>query len=158
MQINRFIQVVSKSLGDKNLWKIKNHWKSNEKSMKFHWFFSDFWPFIDFSQILVWLVLGCVIFYEKYEKYLLGRGVNREGFNFKLAMVKTCSTWPLLNKYALKKIWSGSSDPTFTSDPLYSLWKRQKLNIWILFLQRLKCITINLTEILKTFNGKFEGF
>ena len=32
---------------------------------------------------------------------LLGRGVNREGFNFKLAMVKTCSTWPLLNKYAL---------------------------------------------------------
>ena len=32
---------------------------------------------------------------------LLGRGVNREGFNFKVAMVKTCSTWPLLNKYAL---------------------------------------------------------
>ena len=25
------------------------------------------------------------------------RGINREGFNFKLAMVKTCSTWPLLN-------------------------------------------------------------
>ena len=32
---------------------------------------------------------------------VLRRGVNREGFNFKLAMVKTCSTWPLLNKYAL---------------------------------------------------------
>ena len=31
----------------------------------------------------------------------LGRGVNMEGFNFKLAMVKTCSNWPLLNKYAL---------------------------------------------------------
>ena len=31
----------------------------------------------------------------------LGRGVNREGFNFKLATVKPCSTWPLLNKYAL---------------------------------------------------------
>ena len=29
------------------------------------------------------------------------RGINREGFNLKLAMVKTCSTWPLLNKYAL---------------------------------------------------------
>ena len=33
--------------------------------------------------------------------WLIGRGVNREGFNFKLAVVKTCSTWPLLNKYAL---------------------------------------------------------
>ena len=32
---------------------------------------------------------------------LLVRGVNREGFNFKLARVKMCSTWPLLNKYAL---------------------------------------------------------
>ena len=32
---------------------------------------------------------------------VLGRGLNREGFNFKLAMVKTCSTLPLLNKYAL---------------------------------------------------------
>ena len=31
----------------------------------------------------------------------VGRGINREGFNFKLAMVKTCSTWLLLNKYAL---------------------------------------------------------
>ena len=34
---------------------------------------------------------------------LLGRGVNREGFNFKLAMVKMCSTWPLLKKYAIWK-------------------------------------------------------
>ena len=33
----------------------------------------------------------------------LGWGINREGFNFKLAMVKTCSTWSLLNKYALWK-------------------------------------------------------
>ena len=39
----------------------------------------------------------------------LGRGVNGEGFHFKLAMVKTCSTWPLLNKYALwKKNWGGT--------------------------------------------------
>ena len=29
--------------------------------------------------------------------------MNREGFNFELAMVKACSTWPLLNKYALQK-------------------------------------------------------
>ena len=35
--------------------------------------------------------------------YSLGRGVNREGFNFKLVMVKTYSTWLLLNKYELKK-------------------------------------------------------
>ena len=33
--------------------------------------------------------------------YVLRRGVNRKGFDFKLAMVKTYSTWPLLNKYAL---------------------------------------------------------
>ena len=30
--------------------------------------------------------------------------LNREGFNFKLAMVKTCSNWPLLNEYALWNI------------------------------------------------------
>ena len=29
------------------------------------------------------------------------QGVNREDFNFKFAMIKTCTTWPLLNKYAL---------------------------------------------------------
>ena len=33
--------------------------------------------------------------------YTLGRGINREGFNFKLAMVKMCSTWPLSSKCAL---------------------------------------------------------
>ena len=33
----------------------------------------------------------------------VGQGVKREGFHFLLAMVKMCSTWPLLNKYALKK-------------------------------------------------------
>ena len=32
---------------------------------------------------------------------IVGWCVNREDFNFKLAMVTTCSTWPLLNKYAL---------------------------------------------------------
>ena len=35
--------------------------------------------------------------------YILGRGINREGFNLKMTMVKTCSTWPLLNKYGLQK-------------------------------------------------------
>ena len=49
--------------------------------------------------------------------------MNREDFNFELAMVKACSTWPLLNKYALqkkkkkkKKNWSGSPDPTVWGD------------------------------------------
>ena len=33
----------------------------------------------------------------------IGRGINKEGLNFKLATVKTRSTWPHLNKYALSK-------------------------------------------------------
>ena len=33
----------------------------------------------------------------------VGRGIDKKGFNFKLAMVKMFSTWPLLNKYALSK-------------------------------------------------------
>ena len=95
-------------------------------------------------RIMSWVVrYCCLVFYV----YSLRWGVNSEGYrpNFKLAMIKTCSTWPLLNKYAIKK-WRGSSDPTVTSDPLHSLWKRQKLKIWILFLQWSKCIPINLKE------------
>ena len=72
---------------------------------------------------------------EVSNAWLLGQSMNREGFNFKLAMVKTYSTWPLLKKYALiKKTCSGSSALTVTSDPLYSLWERQKkMKIWIIF-------------------------
>ena len=65
---------------------------------------------------------------------------------------------PLEQICPLEKFWSGSSDPTITSDPLYSLWKRQKLKIWILFLQWSKCIPINLKGTLETFDEKFEGF
>ena len=71
-------------------------------------------------------------------------------------MVKTCSTWPLLNKYALKKIWTWSSDPTVTSDPLYSLWKRQKLKIWILFLPWSKFIHSSLKGIIITFKQNLD--
>ena len=39
------------------------------------------------------LLFSCVIILF----YTVGRGVNREGFDFKLAMVKKCSTWTLLN-------------------------------------------------------------
>ena len=46
-------------------------------------------------------VIAHVFSHELTTAYALGRGVNREGFNFKLAMVKMCFTWPLLNKYAL---------------------------------------------------------
>ena len=76
------------------------------------------------------------------------------------------SNWPWSKRVPLnpsrtnmpfKKHWSESSDPTVTPDPLCSLWKRQKLKIWILFLQWSKCIPINLKGTLKTFNGKFEG-
>ena len=88
----------------------------------------------------------------------LGHGINRKGSNFKLDMVKTCSTWPSGTNMPFKKFWSGSLDPTVTSDPLYSLWKRQKLKFWILFLQWWKYIPINLKGTLKTFNEKCEGF
>ena len=57
----------------------------------------------------------------------LGQGVNREGFNFKLAMVKPCSLTPPEQVSTLKKFWSWSSDPTITSDPLHSLWERPKI-------------------------------
>ena len=33
---------------------------------------------------------------------------------------------PILNKYVFKKYWSGSSEPTVTSDPLYSLYGKGK--------------------------------
>ena len=61
--------------------------------------------------------------------WIVGQGVNGEGFNFKLGMVKMYSTWPLMNKYTLsKKIWSGSSDPTVSSDPL--TWPMGKAKNW----------------------------
>ena len=55
----------------------------------------------------------------------LGRGVNREGFDFKLAIVKMC--FPLtpfehIYHYKIKSI-----DPTINPDPLYNLWERQKM-------------------------------
>ena len=51
---------------------------------------------------------------------LLGQGLNtRKNFNFKLAMVKMCSTWLLLNKYALWK--------NVTLRLLYDLCERQKI-------------------------------
>ena len=77
----------------------------------------------------------------------VGQGIDREGFNFKLAIVKTCSSWPLLNKYALEKrknevgLWT----PTLlqTSFNVYhSLWEGQKMKIWILFLQWSICFPI----------------
>ena len=48
----------------------------------------------------------------------------------------------LLNKCAFsKKNWSGSSDPTITSDPLFRVHgKDQNLKIWIMFLPWSKCI------------------
>ena len=51
-----------------------------------------------------------------------------------------------------------SSDPTVTSNSLYSLWKRQLLKFDFFPLQWSKFIPINLTGTLKTFNRKFEGF
>ena len=68
--------------------------------------------------------------------YTVGRGVNREGFNFKLAMVKTCSTWPLLNKYALKIFFFevGLQTPPSPQTPYISPWESPKIeNLNIVF-------------------------
>ena len=84
---------------------------------------------------------------------ILGRGVNREGFNFKLATVKTCSTRPLLNKYALWKNFEvGLQTPPSPQTPYIGLTygKGQKLKIWILFLPWSKCIHSNLEGIIIT--------
>ena len=52
--------------------------------------------------------------------------INRACY-FKLAMVKTCSIWPFLNKYTVwKKLWSGSSDSNVAPYPLHSLRERSK--------------------------------
>ena len=84
----------------------------------------------------------------------IGRGINREGINFELAMVKTCSTWPLLNKYALKKIEAGPQTPPLPQPPM----EKAKIEILNSFLQWSKCIITNLKGTLKTFNANFEGF
>ena len=85
----------------------------------------------------------------------IGRGINRKGFNFKLAMVKTCSTWPLLNKYPLWKNFEvGLQTPPSPQTPYIAYEKGQKLEIWILFLAWSKCIHSSLKEIIITFKQK----
>ena len=38
-----------------------------------------------------------------WDLYVVGRGVNGEGFDFKLAMVKMCSTWTPLEQNTISK-------------------------------------------------------
>ena len=73
----------------------------------------------------------------------------------KMAMVKMCSIRLFLNKYALLKqiVWSESSVPNVTSDPLR---ERQKLKIQILFLPWLKCIHSNLKRIIVMFKQESD--
>ena len=102
------------------------------------------------------------ILIDQWKFCALECGVNREGFNFKLAMVKTCSsaTWPFLNEYALKIIWSVSSDSIITSDPLYSLRERPKTEnlsfVFRLSVPWSKCIHRNLKKIIIMFKQKLE--
>ena len=51
----------------------------------------------------IWHSFVVILFHQTLHECVVGQGVSREGFNFKLAMVKTCSTWHFLNKYALLK-------------------------------------------------------
>ena len=68
-------------------------------------------------QVLIW-GLACNL-----QSIGLGRGVNKKGF--KLAMVKMCSTWPLLNKYALSKILKWVFRPHhYLRPPIYRLYSR----------------------------------
>ena len=68
---------------------------------------------------------------------VLGQNVNREGFNFKLAVVKTCPIWSLMNNMPFKK-------SKCLSDPYMTYGKDQKMKIWILFLPWSKWIHSNL--------------
>ena len=75
------------------------------------------------------IILYCIIWYiNNIHVCTVGQGVHKEGFNFKLAVVKMCSFLPLFSKYALSKEFScESSDHTVASEPLYDLWKRPKI-------------------------------
>ena len=106
---------------------------------------------IDFPRIPI----GCFML-----PLLIRAGANKEGFNFKLAMAKTCSTWPLLKNMPLekKKIEVDFQTPPLPQTPYIAYGIGQKLKIGILFLQLSKCIPINLKWTPETFIGKFEGF
>ena len=85
---------------------------------------------------------------------IMRAGVNRGGFNFKLAIVRTCSTFPLLNKYALlKKVLKWVFRPhRHLRSPIMPKWERQKIEkSWILFVSGSKCIKSNLKKELITF-------
>ena len=60
--------------------------------------------------------------------YILGQGVNWEGFNLKLAVVKMCSTWPLLNKYTIWNILEeGLQTPPLPKTPCIA-YENENLN------------------------------
>ena len=77
------------------------------------------------------LSMCCITFQRRTCKrkcYALGQGVNRQGFNFKLAMVKMCSAWPLLNKYARQKNFEvGLQIPPSPQTPYIAYGKGKKI-------------------------------
>ena len=69
---------------------------------------------------------GINYFFPLKKIWTLGRGINREDFDFKLAIFLTCSTWPLLNKNALKnKV--GLQTPPLPRTPCIAYGKGQKI-------------------------------
>ena len=66
-------------------------------------------------------------------------------FNIKLGMVKMCSTWPFLNKYALSYKYA-----------LYEYGNGQKSKIWILSWPWSKCIHSNLKQIIIPFKQNLD--
>ena len=91
--------------------------------------------------------------------YTVEWGLDREGFNFKLPMVKTCSTWPLLSKCKLQKYFEvGLQSPLSLSPqtPYTVNGKGQTLKIWILFLPWSKCTHSNLKGIIIIFKQNLD--
>ena len=84
--------------------------------------------------------------------YAVGRGVNGEGFKFKLDMVKMCSTWPLLNKLFEVDLQT----PSLPQTSYMAYGNGQKLKIWILLLPWSKCIHNNPKGIFIPFKQKLN--
>ena len=84
-------------------------------------------------------IIQSIIIYNQvtqayFEIYLVGQGVNGKGYNSKLAMVKMCSTLPLLNKYALsKKFEVILQTPPVPQTPIWPVGKSKFGNLNFVF-------------------------
>ena len=163
MQYLRFISpinssvVVQKSFNSFYLHTTYHHFLFIEDLIKYgtlSWTFATFVKSVHKQKNNLEL---CVV--KVFKLWVVGRGVNREGLISNLPWSKRVPLDPSWTNMPFEKnVEVGLQTPPLPQTHLYSLWKRQKLKIWILFLQWSKYIPINLKGTLKTFNGKFEGY